>query len=141
MLNFLANYSGKRKPYILLLVLPGCCDNVKRPETSQRLKQFDGRRASPSLPPLSLLSATRPISIPLLAYASHALLLILRALSQTCAVSYTRSPNTHCQMQEFVNVVTDMCEGPGSKGLGAVVLTGAGRAFSAGGDLEFLKAR
>eukprot|EP00946_MAST-07B_sp_MAST-7B-sp1_P001903 g1903.t1 len=42
---------------------------------------------------------------------------------------------------EFVEVVRDFQEGPSSDGLGAVVLTGAGRAFSAGGDLGFLKDR
>lgn len=42
---------------------------------------------------------------------------------------------------EFMEVVKDFQEGPGSDELGAVVLTGAGRAFSAGGDLGFLKDR
>jgi enoyl-CoA hydratase/carnithine racemase len=42
---------------------------------------------------------------------------------------------------EFAEIVRDFQEGPESKNLGAVVLTGAGRAFSAGGDLGFLKDR
>ena len=42
---------------------------------------------------------------------------------------------------EFTQIIKDLCEGPGSEGLGAVVLTGSGRAFSAGGDMGFLNDR
>ena len=34
---------------------------------------------------------------------------------------------------EFTDIINSLCEGPESEGLGAVVLTGQGRAFSAGG--------
>ena len=49
----------------------------------------------------------------------------------------TFSPSPSPSLQ----VVKDLSEGDGSDGLGAVVLTGAGRAFSAGGDLQFLRDR
>jgi enoyl-CoA hydratase/carnithine racemase len=39
---------------------------------------------------------------------------------------------------EFVRVIEEIKQ---TEGVRCVVLTGAGRAFSAGGDLEFLKAR
>ncbi len=42
---------------------------------------------------------------------------------------------------EFVEVIRELSEGSDSENLGAVVLTGAGRAFSAGGDIGFLKDR
>mmetsp|Transcript_10775 Transcript_10775/g.19030 ORF Transcript_10775/g.19030 Transcript_10775/m.19030 type:complete len:297 (+) Transcript_10775:121-1011(+) len=41
---------------------------------------------------------------------------------------------------EFLEVV-EKISGSGCEGIGAVVLTGSGRAFSAGGDLDFLRAR
>ena len=43
--------------------------------------------------------------------------------------------------EEFKAVVNKLCEDVDTEGLGAVVLTGEGRAFSAGGDLEFLRSR
>ena len=42
---------------------------------------------------------------------------------------------------EFVNIIKELSEGVESDNLGAVVLTGTGRAFSAGGDLGFLQDR
>ena len=42
---------------------------------------------------------------------------------------------------EFVSIIHDLIESNDMDGLGAVVLTGSGRAFSAGGDLNFLKDR
>ncbi|GBG24845.1 3-hydroxybutyryl-CoA dehydratase-like protein, mitochondrial [Hondaea fermentalgiana] len=41
---------------------------------------------------------------------------------------------------QFLEIIEELC-GEGSKGLGAVVLTGTGRAFSAGGDINFLRDR
>ena len=43
--------------------------------------------------------------------------------------------------EEFKAVVNKLCEDVDTEGLGAVVLTGEGRAFSAGGDLQFLRSR
>jgi enoyl-CoA hydratase/carnithine racemase len=42
---------------------------------------------------------------------------------------------------QFLDIITRLQEGPDTENLGAVVLTGEGRAFSAGGDLQFLKDR
>jgi enoyl-CoA hydratase/carnithine racemase len=42
---------------------------------------------------------------------------------------------------EFGDIINSLSEGPDTEDLAAVVLTGEGRAFSAGGDLQFLKDR
>ena len=43
--------------------------------------------------------------------------------------------------EEFKDIVKKLSEDVDSEGLGAVVITGEGRAFSAGGDLKFLRDR